>query len=183
MLRDIYFLYMEKYTKGYKGGFSLMEILIVIGIIAILASVVMPSLRQARHSALYVKALQETKSFATALEAYIGDNGTYPDDLDREVPDLGDFFTGANLTTGPWPGSVYDWDNINDPITGDNIYRQLSIRFCEVEGDDSTCTNPSESWAEDFDSYSSVYYCISGSCRAHKDQPEDHPGYCFNCVE
>jgi hypothetical protein len=57
---------------------------------------------------------------------------------------------------------------------------QISIRFCPV-GQPSQCVFPQQSWAANFDINSSVYYCVEGACRAHVNQPANHPGYCVNC--
>lgn len=56
-------------------GFTLVEILIVIGIIGILASVIMGSLKAARQQAYQARTLAGFKQLATALEKFAGDNG------------------------------------------------------------------------------------------------------------
>jgi prepilin-type N-terminal cleavage/methylation domain-containing protein len=165
----------------YKKGFTLIELLIVIAIIGILASATLVSLTSARESAKLAKAEAELHSISIAVEFYLMDhNYQYPADQNRSVPPgLEPYLTNGTWPQDIWTGSDYDWDNWTDPATGEKIY-QISIRFCPF-GDPGNCNFPYANWAENFDYYSSVYYCISGPCRSHIDRPRNHPGYCVNC--
>lgn len=167
-------------------GFTLMELLIVIAIIGILSSVVFASISSAKRKAYYSRALSEYRTMETALELYKDDNnGEYPDDANRDLPPgLGIYLAGGEEDTwpkAPWPGSVYDWDNWEDPDDSDLRIYQISIRFCPAGGGIATCTFPDEEWAENFGVNSSAYYCIEGNCRAHINEDIDYPGYCVNC--
>lgn len=166
-------------------GFSLVEILIVIAIVGFLTSVVVSSLVKAKNKAYLMRTQVEFKSMAEALEFYRDDHGDYPPDADRNIPSgLEVYLAGEeeeNWPEAPWPGSVYDWDNWDDPDNyGEKIY-QISVRFCPIGGTIDECSFPNEDWAEGFDVNSSAYYCISGACRAHINEPIDYPGYCMNC--
>lgn len=162
-------------------GFTLVEILVVIGIIGILSSVVLGTLNRARSSASFARAKVEFKSLATAIQFYSEDYGGMPADVSRGLPPgLEAYLSGGDWPNAPWPNTVYDWDNWDDPdVPGAKIY-QISIRFCPLN-EPENCTFPNESWAENFDYYSAVYYCVSGNCRPHGSMPIDHPGYCVNC--
>ncbi len=167
-------------------GFTLIETLIVLAIIGVLTSVIIPAVNYAREKAYYSRTLSEYKSMETALEMYVADhNGQYPDDVNRDLPaGLGPYLeSGQGLAwpKAPWPGSVYDWDNWQDPDDPTERIYQVSIRFCPAGGDITTCKFPKETWAQNFGVNSSVYYCISGNCRSHINEPEDYPGYCVNC--
>lgn len=170
-----------------KNGFTLIELLVVIAIIGLLSSVVLGSVSRAREKAYTVRALQEFKSFGQALELYSSDNdGNYPPDVSRNIPPgLEEYLTSNNNTdwpTAPWPGSSYDWDNWDDPDnTGEKIY-QISIRFCPAGGNLASCHFPNEPWANNFNVNSAYYYCVSGHCRAHENEPYNYPGYCVNCA-
>lgn len=166
--------------KEMTKGFTLMEILIVIGIVAILGGIIVGSLLTSRDKAYTARALLEFRSLSSALELYKIDNGGYPADVNRGLPNgLEEHLAGEHWPDAPWPGSVYDWDNWT--IEGEPVI-QFSIRFCAIdETDPENCPFPKEEWAADFDINSAVFYCIEGSCRPHNNQPADYPGYCLNC--
>jgi len=168
-----------------KRGFTLIELLVVIAIIGTLSGVVVTSLNSARDRAYLSTARSEMKSMASALELYSIDNGSYPADVSRDIPPgIEPYLAGYDTDEWPaaaWPGSVYDWENWNDPDNpGEKIY-QISIRFCPVGGSISSCRFPNEPWAEDFGVNSAVYYCVEGACRSHVSEDSDYPGYCVNC--
>ena len=55
-------------------AFTLVELLVVIGIIAILIAILMPALQQAREQALRVKCAADLHTFAQAVTMYAGQN-------------------------------------------------------------------------------------------------------------
>jgi len=168
-----------------QDGFTALELLIVIAIAAILIVAALSVFNGAREKAYYMRAQTEYTTMVEALEYYRDDFGDYPDDVSRDIPPgLGAYLAGEEVSSwpeAPWPGSVYDWDNWDDPDNpGEKIY-QISIRFCPLGGGIETCNFPDEDWAENFDTSSSAYYCLDGNCRAHIGEPITHPGYCVNC--
>jgi prepilin-type N-terminal cleavage/methylation domain-containing protein len=57
-----------------RRGFTLVELLVVIGVIAILIGLLMPTLSRARESARRVACLSNARQLATAVTAYVTDN-------------------------------------------------------------------------------------------------------------
>jgi prepilin-type N-terminal cleavage/methylation domain-containing protein/prepilin-type processing-associated H-X9-DG protein len=61
------------------SGFTLVELLVVIGIIAVLIAVLLPALNKARESARQIQCLSNLRQIATATISYCNDNrGLYP---------------------------------------------------------------------------------------------------------
>lgn len=60
------------------SGFTIIELLVVISVIALLASVIMVSLNSARAKARNAKRVSDLLQIQTALELYYDDNNRYP---------------------------------------------------------------------------------------------------------
>ncbi len=164
-------------TKGY----TIVELLITISIMAVLFSVIIPVINRVRDDAMFVRAKTEFKSINISIQHYIDEYGDYPPDTSRNIPPgLEEYLAPGIWPDAAWTDSVFDWDNWADPDNpGERIY-QISVRFCPI-GQPTQCKFPNQDWAQTFDINSAVYYCIQGACRSHINRPINHPGYCVNC--
>jgi general secretion pathway protein G len=61
-----------------QGGFTLIEILVVVVILGILASIIVPKIMKRPEEARRTKAIVDIKAVETALNLYLLDNGVYP---------------------------------------------------------------------------------------------------------
>ncbi|HRK31014.1 MAG TPA: type II secretion system protein [Tepidisphaeraceae bacterium] len=97
----------------HRFGFTLVELLVVIGIIALLVSVLLPTLNKAKESARQVKCMSNLKQLANATVQYINDNKTM---LPAAAGGSPNWHLSNNVERG-----VYDflsWHRIADPVTG-----------------------------------------------------------------
>jgi general secretion pathway protein G len=60
------------------GGFTLLEVLVVVAILAILAAIITPKIMKRPEEARRTKAILDINAIETALNMYRLDNGNYP---------------------------------------------------------------------------------------------------------
>lgn len=170
------------YTNSMKKrGFTLVELVTAVGIIAILATLVTISLIRQRSNAKLARVSDDLTAIANSLAQYAEDNNyVYPADTSRSVPPgLEKYLASGTWPKSVWPHGVFDWENWTtvNGVASPQIY-QMSYRLCDLGDPVAYCSDPV--LFPTFTQSSSIFYCISGPCVPHQDHPTD-PGYCVNC--
>lgn len=100
-------------TKDRSAGFTLIEVMVVMVIIAILAAIIVPNIMSRPEQAKMVKAKQDILAIENAMELYRLDNGDYPSDAQGIASLI------IKPTTKPipenWQHGGYLKHQVNDP--------------------------------------------------------------------
>lgn len=98
-----------------QGGFTLVEIMIVVVIIGMLAALAIPAFQKVRQNSRHSALANDMRSFAQAFETYSHENGSWPGDTgigvvpNEMLNDNSSIDADAFRTTTPI-GGRYDWD-------------------------------------------------------------------------
>jgi len=108
-------------ARRYRGGFTLVELLVVIAIIAILAAMIMPALVGVQKRAKIVKAKAEIADIANAINAYDSEYSRFPitsGGLSDEQGEAKGFDFTTGLVFGPGNNaSKYSYDNNSNVVS------------------------------------------------------------------
>ena len=113
-------------NTGVNGGFTLVELLVVIGVIAVLIGILLPSLNRARASARKVQCASNLRSQGQLLVLYANDwEGRYPVSYGGNG-DLRD--GGGRVYSGNWPFGPF---NIDDSPEGVLTPSGMAVLYAE----------------------------------------------------
>ena len=96
-------------------GFSLLELLVVVSLIAILSGLALPAFREHRRHANVAATAQDLRNFADAFFAYLTDHEDFPIDVPLGVipPGMEELLAGSAFTGRTRLGGYYNWEGPN----------------------------------------------------------------------
>lgn len=93
-----------------EAGFTLLELLVVVGIIGVLAAIAMPAYNAYRDRAKAAVVASELRYFASAFYAYYTDELEFPEDNHEEIPDGMEDLLPVQFTRETIIGGRYNWE-------------------------------------------------------------------------
>ena len=95
----------DRATRGGRGAFTLIELLVVVAIIALLISILLPSMGRAKEQARSVKCLSNLKQIGYAMASYFDENDDwFPFEKNSELRGMHGFYYGGHPGREPWWG-------------------------------------------------------------------------------
>ena len=113
---------MRRNLRGPRRAFTLLELLVVIGVMGILMSLLLPAVQRVRESASRLRCLNNLKQIGLACHHYHDTAGTLPP-YDSDLPGAGGQALGRDV---PWTVLLLPY------LEQDALYRQ-TIQACQIE--------------------------------------------------
>ena len=165
---------MPDHSRRPDSGFTLVELLVVIGIIALLIAILMPALGKAREQANSIKCLSNTRSLGNALVLFTQEHDGYlPKAWFNDGP-IASQYNGSKMTW-PYRNPKYGWDFLLLRYLGNNkeVFRCPNDEYGQFRG------NPSD-FAPDSDRIPASYRINISNQHVFGNRPDlpvDRPLY------
>lgn len=115
-------------------GFTLVEIMIVVAIIALLAAVAIPNLLRARLNANESAAIGDLHALVSALESYRAANGVFPAEL-GDLSDSTPSYINSTLTGGSGKDGAADYHGYKFAYVDTNSQNDYTLDADPVKAD------------------------------------------------
>lgn len=124
----------KQHHQQQREGFTLVELLVVIGIIALLISILLPALSRAREAANTIKCASNLRSVGQGMAQYVTENkNTYPPAyfydgmrITGSAPSGVETPTGATSGYVHWSSLIYKRKDTADTTAANSIFRTTS---------------------------------------------------------
>ncbi len=113
------------------AGFTIIEIMVTLGILSILIASVVPRITGTKRQALAAAVVNDLRTFAAAFDTYAQEKGGFPPEVDAGVlpPEMADRISNTVWLRQTPIGGQYNWDN--NQLHGGTHYRAV-IQICET---------------------------------------------------
>ena len=153
-------------------GFTLVELLVVIGIIALLISMLLPSLNKARQQANLIDCQARLREMGHALAIYESDaKGLLPWGVIDRTSDLS--WTTNQVQNTPANQESYWWWNftLSEVLTGRSCLHSngLATRTSKIFKDNDTVQGNDYYWVCDYTTNIRLFYELSGLVNADSE--------------
>ncbi len=108
-----------KIKKNIKTGFTLIELLVVIAILGILATIGLGSYTSTQAKSRDARRKSDLENVQKALEMYLNDFGSYPED---DSGSIADFDWGQTFRDPDKATTIYMKELPQDPVSSQNYY-------------------------------------------------------------
>jgi prepilin-type N-terminal cleavage/methylation domain-containing protein len=129
------------YDRSSRGGFTLVEIALVIIIIGLVATLAMPAIMASRENARGARFINDLRQGRAAFEIFALENGNYPDDdFPGSIPaGMEGYLRYVKWTEETAIGGQWDWDydawgclagiSVYGPTVSEKLLRRIDERI------------------------------------------------------